>query len=225
MTRSDQRPLPPAATLLAVVTVVAVAWSAWRPAEYATWAFELLPGTAAVLLLLWLAATGRYRFSAIVYLACAAHLVVLAAGAKYTYAEMPLFNWLRDTFDLARNHSDRLGHFLQGVTPSLVVRELLVRRTNVRRLLAGVLAVSVALAFSASYEIFEWLWVVVFYPSQGPEWLGHQGDVWDAQADMLMALCGGLFAVVVLAWWQDRQIAGLGQTAADERADCPAGPA
>ena len=215
----------PAIWLLATTAIVAIAWSAWRPVDYATWAFELLPGAAAVLLLLWLAATGRYRFSAVVYLACAAQLVVLAAGAKYTYAEMPLFNWLRDALDLSRNHSDRLGHFLQGVTPSLVARELLLRRTSVRGLLANVLAVSVALAFSACYEILEWLWVVMFYPNQGPEWLGHQGDVWDAQADMLMALCGGLFTVIVLAYWQNRQIAGFGEPAPDEGADCPAGPA
>ncbi len=202
----------PSIRLLVVTMVVAAAWSAWRPVDYATWAFELVPGTVAALVLLWLAHSGRFRFSGVVYVFCAVQFVVLAAGAKYTYAEMPLFNWLRDALDLARNHSDRLGHFLQGVTPSLVVRELLVRRTNCRPWLAGALAVSVALAFSASYEIVEWLWVVAFYATQGPEWLGHQGDVWDAQADMLMALCGGLFTVLVLAHWQDRQIGQLDQS-------------
>lgn len=198
-----------AVTILAVTMLVGIAWSAWRPVEYATWAFELLPGTAATLVLLWLAFSGRFQFSAVVYLACAVQFVVLAAGAKYTYAEMPLFNYLRDALDLSRNHFDRVGHFLQGVTPTLVARELLVRRTNIRRPLAGLLAISVALAFSASYEIIEWLWVVVFYSTQGPAWLGHQGDVWDAQADMLMALCGGVLAVLILARWQDRQAGGL----------------
>jgi putative membrane protein len=199
-----------AARALAVTMLVGIAWSAWRPVDYGTWAFELLPGTAATLVLLWLAFSGRFRFSAVVYLFCAIQFVVLATGAKYTYAQVPLFNWLRDALDLSRNHFDRVGHFLQGVTPTLVARELLVRRTNVRRPLAGLLAVCVAVAFSACYEIVEWLWVAAFYPTQGPQWLGMQGDPWDAQGDMLMAFCGGLLVVLVLAPWQDRQIDELG---------------
>jgi putative membrane protein len=211
MNSAERNRTPATASLLAITMVVAGAWSAWRPADYATWAFELLPGTAATLVLLWLAISGRFRFSAIVYLFCAVQFVVLAAGAKYTYTDMPLFNWLRDALELSRNHFDRVGHFLQGLTPTLVARELLVRRSDIRRPLAGLLAISVAVAFSACYEIIEWLWVVAFYPTQGPQWLGMQGDPWDAQADMLMALCGGVFVVMVLAQRQDRQISELSQ--------------
>ena len=192
--------------LLATV-VVATTWSAVRPHDPPTWAFELLPGLAATSLLLWLGFTQRFRFSAVVYVVCALQFVILAAGAKYTYEQMPLFDWLRDALDLSRNHSDRLGHFFQGMSPTLVVRELLVRRTNIRRRwLAGALAVCVAVAFSACYEIVEWLWVVAFYSDKGPQWLGHQGDPWDAQADMLMALVGAIVAATLLARWQDREI-------------------
>jgi putative membrane protein len=192
--------------MLLAIALVATAWSAWRPVDYATWAFELLPGGIATAVLLWLAISGRFQFTAIVYFVCALQFVVLACGAKFTYAEMPLFNWLRDALHLSRNHFDRVGHFLQGVSPALVTRELLVRRTNIRRWLAGCLGICVALAFSAFYEIVEWQWVVWFYPQKGPEWLGMQGDLWDAQGDMLMALCGAITAALVFAYWQDREL-------------------
>jgi len=192
---------------LTATVIVAVGWSAVQPHDYPTWAFELLPGSIATGVLLWLGFSGRFRFSSIVYLVCAVQFVILACGAKYTYEQMPLFGWLRDTLNLSRNHFDRLGHFFQGMSPTLVARELLLRRTNIRRRwLAGALAGSVAVAFSGCYEIIEWLWVIVFYPNQGPEWLGHQGDPWDAQADMLMALCGAIVAATVLGRLQDWQL-------------------
>jgi putative membrane protein len=202
-TRKSQR----AVWMLFATALVATAWSAWHPVDYATWAFELLPGSIATAVLLWLAFSGRFQFTAIVYAICAVQFVVLACGAKYTYADMPLFNWLRDVLHLSRNHFDRVGHFLQGVSPALVARELLLRQTNLRRRwVAGFLGVCVALAFSAFYEIVEWQWVVFFYPNKGPDWLGMQGDLWDAQGDMLMALCGAITAVAVLASWQDREL-------------------
>lgn len=196
---------------LVAVSVLATLWSAIRPADYATWFFELLLGAAYVITLV--ALRRRFPFSALVYGVAAFHFVVLAIGAKYTYAEVPLFDWLRDALDLSRNHFDRVGHFMQGVTPALVMREVLLRKTRIGR--GGWLAlcsVSVALAFSALYEILEWLWVVAFYPEAGPEWLGMQGDAFDAQADMLMALLGGCLSAIVLAPLHDRSIAELAAT-------------
>jgi putative membrane protein len=190
----------PLATLI-VVVVAATGWSLVATADYATWFFELFLGAIGVAALV---ATYRsFRFSTIVYLVVAVHFVVLATGAKYTYAEVPLFNWLKDALGLARNHFDRVGHFLQGVTPALVTREILLRRTALERgVLVQILSFSVALAFSAAYEILEWLWIVAFYPGRGPEWLGMQGDPWDTQADMCMALLGALFALAILARFQ-----------------------
>jgi putative membrane protein len=193
--------------LLLAAALFATAWSAWNPVDYATWAFELVPGSIATAILLWLAFSSRFRFTHVVYFVAATQFIILACGAKYTYADMPVFNWLRGEFHLSRNYFDRVGHFFQGVSPALVVRELLIRRSNLRPRWAGCLAVCVALAFSASYEIIEWRWVVAFYPDKGPEWLGMQGDPWDAQGDMLMALCGAIVAASILSHWQDRQIA------------------
>ena len=195
-------------TIMLVVVVAATIWSAIAPYDYATWFFELFIGAGAIIAVVLL----RHRFpmSALLLAVAAIHYVVLAMGAKYTYAEEPIFSWLRDTLDLSRNHFDRVGHFMQGVTPALVMREVLQRRTKIGRgFWMGFTALTTAKAFSALYEILEWLWVAAFYPEVGPEWLGMQGDPFDAQADMLMATLGGLLSTVVLARWHDISIDDL----------------
>jgi len=200
----QDRPL----AVMAAVCLAALVWSAIRPADYATWFFELFLGVAYVVTLIALRRT--FPFSTLVCAVAAVHFVVLGVGAKYTYAEVPLFNWLRDAFDLSRNHFDRVGHYMQGVTPALVMREVLLRKTGIgRNAWLTFSSVSVALAFSALYEILEWLWVAAFYPDQGPEWLGMQGDMFDAQADMLMAFLGGLTSAVVLARAHDTSLRDL----------------
>lgn len=182
--------------------------SAIHPVDYGTWFFELFIGASGVAAL---AATRRtFSFSALFYYLVAVHYVILALGAKYTYAEMPLFNWLRDELGLARNHFDRVGHFFQGATLALLMREILIRRVGIKRgLLLTVLSMSVAVAFSGMYEVLEWLWVVTFYPTRGPEWLGMQGDPWDTQADIFMAFWGSLAVNVSLARAHDRSMAEI----------------
>jgi putative membrane protein len=194
--------------VLLPTVALALLWSGFEPHDYATWFFELFIGLAGVAVLVALAP--RFRFSTLVYAVVAAHFVILAIGAKYTYAEVPLFNWLRDSWGLSRNHFDRVGHFAQGFTPALVVREVLLRRTHIGRgWMLELVVISTALAFSACYEILEVVWVLVFYPAEGPEWLGMQSDPYDAQWDMACALCGAITAVVLLSRAQDRGIAAL----------------
>ncbi len=209
-TRSD-------GTLL-VATGALTVWSAIVPKDYATWFFELLLGAIGVAVLV--VASRRVRFSGLVYAVVALHYAILAVGAKYTYAEEPVFSWIRDVLELERNHFDRVGHFAQGVTPALLTREALLRWTSIgRSRWVPILSVSVALAFSALYEILEWAWVVLFYPDKGPEWLGHQGDPFDAQADMLMALAGGMVVVSILRRLHDASIV---RREASERIEPPA---
>jgi putative membrane protein len=197
--------------LLLVVVALTAVWSLVKPVDYATWMFEIIPGGVGVIVLA--AISPRFRFSALVYAVVAIHFVILAAGAKYTYAEMPLGNWLRDAFHLSRNYFDRVGHFFQGLTVALLTREVLLRRTTIGRgRIVGFLSICVGLAFSAFYELLEWRWVVLFYPDQGPQWLGMQGDPWDAQGDMFMALCGAVFVVGVLSRLHDRSIEDVEQT-------------
>ncbi len=201
--------LPQSVALLLVVAIVATGWSAIAPTDYATWFFELSIGAAGVAVLV--ATCGRFRFSGVVYVVVAVHYVILAAGAKYTYADMPLFDWLQEALGLSRNYYDRVGHFAQGFTAALVTRELLLRGTGLKQAwVIAAVAVSAGLSFSAAYEIFEWLWVLAFYPDRGPEWLGMQGDVWDAQADMLTALVGAAAAMLFLRRIQDRQVDRFG---------------
>ena len=202
MSDSHRRAAWPVWTLI-VVTVVAMAWSAVHAKEYDTWLFEIMLGLPGVVVLV--ATSRRFRFSSLIYVVAAAHFAVLAVGAKYTYAEVPLFNWLRDALHLSRNHYDRVGHFMQGFTPALILRELLLRTSPLRRgKWLAFLCVSVPLAFSALYELLEMWWVVAFYPAQGNAWLGMQGDVWDAQWDMTMALVGAIVALVVFSRLHDR---------------------
>jgi len=190
---------------MVVVVIMATAWSAIQPYHYATWFFELFIGAIGIAVLLF--TYKRFRFTPVIYLVVAVHYVILAAGAKYTYAEMPLFDWLKDVLDLSRNHFDRVGHFAQGFTAAIVVRELLIRRTRlVTPWIRDGLSVCVALAFSAAYEILEWFWVLIFFPDSGPQWLGMQGDPWDAQADMLLAVIGGAVAIALIGRVQDGQI-------------------
>ncbi len=179
----------------AVVVLLSLVISGIRPASYGVWLFELSLGFAAFLALVF--THRRFRFSPLVYGLASLHFIVLAVGAHYTYAEVPLFNWLRDALHLSRNHFDRVGHFMQGFVPALAAREVLLRKTALKKgFLLSLLVVSVCLAFSALYEILEWIIAANFYPTSGLEWLGIQGDIWDTQKDMFFALFGAVVAVL-----------------------------
>ena len=194
-------------SLLALAAGVAavVLWSAIAPHDRATWWMEVAPVLLGVPLLF--ATRRRFPLTALVYALLALHAVILAVGGHYTYARVPAFDWLRDALDLGRNHYDRLGHFAQGFVPALLVREVLLRTSPLRR--GGwlfFLVTSVALAFSAFYELVEW-WAAAAGGAAADAFLGTQGDVWDSQWDMLLALLGALAAQALLGRLHDRQLA------------------
>ncbi|GIP40090.1 membrane protein [Paenibacillus sp. J31TS4] len=185
----------------------ALSWSAVRPHDPFTWMLEVLPAVlgAAVLVLLY----PRFRFTTFVYGWILVHALILVVGGHYTYAEVPLFNWIRDEFGLARNYYDRVGHFAQGFVPAVIVRELLLRRTPLTR--GGWLAtltVCVCLAISAAYELLEFA-VARLTGTAADAFLGTQGDVWDTQWDMLLALIGAVCALLLLSRTHDRALAKL----------------
>ncbi len=138
--------------------------------------------------------------------ALAIHAVILMYGGHYTYAETPLGLWAKDAFDLSRNHYDRLGHFAQGFVPAILVRELLLRTSALRggRWLP-VLVVCACLAFSAFFEMIEW-WAALVWGGAADAFLATQGDVWDTQWDMFLALIGAILSVLLLSRWHDRQL-------------------
>lgn len=193
--------------ILLFILIAIFVWSAIAPHDYFTWILEVFPVLIALPVLL---ATGRrFPFSRLAYTLMLAHAIILMVGGHYTYAEMPLFNWLRDEFGLVRNYYDRLGHFAQGFVPAIVAREILLRRSPLG---AGkwlfFLVTCVCLAISALYEMLEW-WVALASGSDATAFLATQGDVWDTQWDMLLALVGALAALTMLSRRHDRSMAAL----------------
>lgn len=189
------------------VLLLALAVSGIAPYDRATWFLEVAPVLIA-LPLLW-ATWRRFPLTTVLYAGIFLHALVLMLGGAYTYARVPLGFEFADWFGLERNPYDRLGHFFQGCVPALAAREILIRGGYVtgRRMLAF-LVVCVVLAISASYELIEWGTALAF--GQGAvEFLGTQGDPWDTQADMFMALLGALAAQLTLARLQERQLAQL----------------
>ena len=188
------------------LVVAATLWSAWRPKDVTVWYLEAFP---VLLALPFLGATRRrFPLSRLAYVAVALHAGVLLVGAKSTYAETPVGFWIRDVFGLERNPWDRVGHVAQGAFPAILVREVLLRTTPLRR--GGwlfFLVTCVCLAIAAAYELLEWA-VAVHGPSEeGIAFLAMQGDPWDTQWDMLLALCGAVVSQLLFARLHDREIA------------------
>jgi putative membrane protein len=176
-------------------------------AGWGIWALEVFP---AVLGTIFLVVTYRkYQFSNLVYTLLFIHSLVLMYGGMYTYAETPLGFWVGDIFGWTRNNYDKLGHFLQGFTPVLVLREYFVRKAivNSKKWLPWILTLMI-LGTSAFYEFIEW-WIALSSDEVGDAFLGSQGYVWDTQSDMLMCMIGSIVALVLLSKWQNRQISKI----------------
>ena len=192
--------------LLAGVVVVLV-WSGVSPHDRFTWVLEVAPVLVGLPILLLTAR--RFPLTPLLYTLLAVHACILMVGGKYTYAEVPAGFWVSDALGLARNHYDRLGHFAQGFVPAILAREILVRKSPLRgsRWLPFVV-VAFCLAFSACYELIEW-WTAVATGDSAAAFLGTQGDVWDTQWDMFLALIGAVTALLTLPRLHDRQLLRL----------------
>ena len=179
-------------------------WSAINPHDRFTWFLEVLPALMGLVIL---AATyKRFTFTKLAYWLILLHAIILMIGGPYTYAEVPLFNWLRDTFNLGRNHYDKVGHFAQGFVPAIITREILIRKSPVKKgKWLSFIVISICLALSASYELFEW-WIAEATGTASEAFLGTQGYVWDTQSDMFLALVGATTALVSLKKAHDREL-------------------
>lgn len=189
--------------LLSILSVV-FAWSSIHPADRLIWVLEVAPVVIALPILVFTYRT--FVFTPLVYALILIHALILLIGGHYTYAEVPLFNWLRDTYELSRNYYDRVGHFAQGFVPAMVAREILLRKSPLvpGRWLFFIVS-CICLSISAFYEFIEW-WVAVYEGGAADAFLGTQGDVWDTQWDMLIALVGAVTAQAFLAKLHDRQM-------------------
>ena len=194
--------------ILLLVVAVGLAWSGLEPYDRTTWWLEIFPILIGAPILV--ATHRRFPLTPLLYTLLAIHAVILMVGGHYTYARVPLGFWAQEVFGFARNHYDRLGHFAQGFIPAILAREILLRTSPLR---PGkwlfVLVAAVCLAFSACYEFFEWAAAVTGGES-ADAFLGTQGDVWDTQWDMFLALIGALVSQLVLSRVHDRALAKLG---------------
>jgi putative membrane protein len=192
--------------LLAIVVAV-ILWSGWRPYDRLTWWLEASPGLAGLIIL---ARTyRRFRFTTLCYALIALHICVLCVGGHYTYARVPLFNWLQPIFGWQRNHYDRLGHLMQGFVPAIIAREVLIRfEVLKRKKWLTFLVLSICLGISALYELIEW-WTALASGAAAIDFLGTQGDVWDTQSDMFCALIGVICARLFLSAVHNRAIQKL----------------
>jgi putative membrane protein len=179
-------------------------WSAIAPADRYTWFLEMIPIPLALLVLA--STCRRFRLTDLSYTLILLHAVILLVGAHYTYAKVPLFDWLKDALDLSRNHYDRVGHLTQGFVPAILAREILIRTSPLRKSRWLVpLIIAVCLAISAVYELFEW-GVAELSGTAAEAFLGTQGDVWDTQKDMAFCLVGSAASLILLSRWHGAQL-------------------
>ena len=192
--------------LLSILALIFI-WSATHPHDYFIWFLEVFPVVVALPILV--CTYKKFPLTRLLYILILIHAIILMVGGHYTYAEVPVFNWLRDTFDLSRNYYDRVGHFAQGFVPAMIAREILLRKNIVKK--SGWLffiVCCICLAISACYEFIEW-WVAVASGEGADAFLGTQGDVWDTQWDMFIALIGAILAQILLSNRHDKQLFNL----------------
>ncbi|MEN6473384.1 MAG: DUF2238 domain-containing protein [Syntrophaceae bacterium] len=203
--------------ILGIVVLIALVISGVDPHDRLTWFMEVAPVLIAAPILFY--TYKRFPLTTLLYGLITLHALVLIMGGAYTYARVPLGFWVQDLFDLGRNPYDKLGHFMQGFVPALVAREIFLRGKYVSGTrMAAFLAVCVAMAISACYELVEW-WSALALGQGADEFLGTQGYQWDTQSDMFWCLIGSTLAVLGLAKVHDRQMAGLANvTETDQRA-------
>jgi len=191
---------------LLIAGLAALVVSAIGAHDRFTWYLEVAPAVIGMVVLT--ATYRRFRFTNLVYILIFVHALILMLGGHYTYAQVPLGFWMQETFHFSRNHYDRIGHFAQGFVPAMIAREIFIRRKVING--AGwrvFLIVCFCLAFSALYELIEWR-TSVMSGEAADAFLGTQGDIWDTQIDMFLALTGAIIALALFRGVHDRQLRG-----------------
>ncbi|MCH6264556.1 DUF2238 domain-containing protein [Neobacillus citreus] len=184
--------------LLLLVVITVLIWSLIKPASFMSWTLEATP--AIIILIIAILTFKKFRLTTLSYVIISIMAILMFVGGHYTYSKVPLFNWIKDTFDFKRNHYDRFGHFLKGMS-GIVIRELLLRKTPLKK---GKwlfwIVTSITLAISAMYEIIEWISFIILQGGKtAKNFLGNQGDIWDAQWDMVLTLAGTIISLLLLS--------------------------
>jgi len=192
--------------LLGIVILVFI-WSAISPHDYFTWILEVAPVIIVLAIITYY--YKRFKFTTLVYSLVAIHAIILMVGGHYTYADVPLFNDLRDIGLFSRNNYDKVGHFAQGFVPAMVAREILLRKLGNILMKKGILnffLICIAGTISSIYEIIEW-WTSILSGDAGDAFLGTQGYIWDTQSDMFFAFIGAIIAILLFSKKHDRALA------------------
>ncbi len=186
------------------IFVIVLAWSGVAPKDYLTWIMEVLPAVVGAAVLWY--TRERFPLTSRTYVLILIHCIILMVGGHYTYPEVPFGDWVRDLFDHSRNNYDKLGHLAQGFVPAIIAREVVIRLLvfNSKRW-RDFFIVCLCLAISAFYELIEW-WVALLTGKGAEAFLGTQGDLWDTQSDMGVALVGAVLALLILGRLHDRQL-------------------
>ena len=187
-----------------LIYFVVLIWSAINPKDYFTWFLEVFPALIGLIVLV--ITYKRFQLTKLLYILILIHCTILMVGGHYTYAEVPLFDWIKDYFGMARNNYDKIGHLAQGFIPAIIAREILIRKSVIQK--SGWLSFSIicfCLALSAFYEIIEW-WVALLTKESAEAFLGTQGYVWDTQSDMALALLGAVLSLTLLSSLHDKQL-------------------
>lgn len=193
--------------LLLVLFFIGLLLSGINPKEYFTWFLEVLPAVLGLIVLL--LTYNKFQFTNFTYFFILVHCYILFLGGHYTYAEVPLFDWIKEIFHQSRNNYDKIGHFAQGFVPAMIVRELFIRKNVIaNKSFFNFIIVSICLAISAAYEWIEW-WVSISTGEGGDAFLGTQGYIWDTQSDMLLATIGAICMLVFLSKKHDNAITNL----------------
>ncbi len=179
-------------------------WSAINPKDYFTWFLEVIPAIIGLVVMSF--TYKKFPLTSLLYVLILLHSIVLLVGGHYTYAEVPLFDYIKEWFDLERNNYDKVGHFMQGFVPAMIAREIFMRKNIINgQGWMNFLIVCFVLAFSAFYELIEWA-VAEMSGEDAEAFLGTQGYVWDTQSDMAWALFGSVMALLLLSRIHDRML-------------------
>lgn len=190
--------------LFLILFLIGLIVSGIHPKEYFTWFLEVSPAIIGLLILVF--TYKKFQFTNFTYFFILIHCYILFLGGHYTYAEVPLFDWIKETFDQSRNNYDKVGHFAQGFVPAMITRELFIRKNVISNAsFFNFVIVAVCLAISAAYEWLEW-GVSLCTGDGGDAFLGTQGYVWDTQSDMLYATIGAICMLILLSKRHDKAI-------------------
>ena len=194
-------------TIWLTIFFAVLIWSGIEPKDNFTWFLEVVPALIALPVLFF--TRKRFPLTSLAYGLILIHAIILMVGGHYTYAEVPLFDWIADLMGSERNNYDKVGHFAQGFIPALLAREVFLRLEVVKPgAWSNFLICCFALGFSAFYELIEW-WVALFSGEDAESFLGTQGYVWDTQSDMAMALLGAVVSLILLPRWHNRELKRL----------------